>query len=70
VTPIRAATNTPGPAINVGQAPVAIAITPIGATAYVANNVSATVTSISTATNTPGPAIQVGKNPEAVAIAP
>lgn len=38
--------------------------------AYVANNVSATVTPIGTATNTPGPAIQVGKNPEAVAIAP
>ena len=50
--------------------PWKIAITPGGATAYVANNHSGTVTPIRTATNLPGPAIKVGSGPEAVAITP
>ena len=37
VTPIATATNTAGPPITVGSEPRAIAITPDGKTAYVAN---------------------------------
>ena len=43
--------------------PVAIAITPDGKTAYVANFGSGTVTPIATATNTAGPPIPVGSSP-------
>jgi YVTN family beta-propeller protein len=50
--------------------PDAIAITPDGATAYVANFGSGTVTPIDTATNTAGPAIAVGKGPDDIAITP
>jgi DNA-binding beta-propeller fold protein YncE len=67
VTPIRIATNTPGPAIPVPPDSHAIAITPDGKTAYVltsnyrvmgSNQVDpGSVTPIRTATNTPGPAI-------------
>jgi YVTN family beta-propeller protein len=74
VTPIATATNTPGPPIEVGNVPMAIAITPDGETAYVANSgygdPSDTVTPIATATNTPGPPIQVGSTPWALAITP
>ena len=52
VTPITTATNTAGPPIPTGIYPDAIAITPDGKTAYVANAVSDTVTAIATATNT------------------
>src|ERR1019366_8813471 len=48
VTPIRTATNTALKAINVGDDPQSIAITPNGKTAYVANYVSGTVTPIRT----------------------
>jgi len=68
--PISTATNKPGRAIRVGSGPGGIAITPDGATAYVANAGSGTVTPIRTATNLPGPAIKVGSGPEAVAITP
>ena len=55
VTPIPTATNTAGPPITVGGNPYAIAITPDGKTAYVANDIGAgTVTPIATATNTAG----------------
>ena len=49
--------------------PRAIAITPDGKTAYVANQGSDTVTPISTATNTAAPPIAVGNAPYAIAIA-
>ena len=52
MTPIRIATNTALPPITVGRIPVAIAITPDGKTAYVADGGSGTVTPIETATNT------------------
>jgi hyaluronoglucosaminidase len=45
VTPIAIATNRAGPAIKVGHNPGAIAISPDGKTAYVANYVAGTVTS-------------------------
>ena len=49
---------------------MAIAITPNGATAYVANSSRNTVTPIDMATNTAGTPISVGTDPEAVAITP
>ena len=74
VTPIRTATNTAGKAINAGTAPVAIAITPDGTTAYVASEGlfgrAGTVTPIRTATNTAGKAINAGSVPSAIAITP
>jgi len=68
VSPITLATKVVGTAITVGTAPDAIDITPNGATAYVANYTSGTVTPITVATKTAGTAITVGTNPEAVAI--
>jgi YVTN family beta-propeller protein len=70
VTPIRTATNTALKAIKVGSFPFAIAITPDGKTAYVANADSGTVTPIRTATRKPGKAIKVGTDPSAIAITP
>jgi DNA-binding beta-propeller fold protein YncE len=68
VTPISTATNTAGTRIKVGADPVAIAITPNGATAYVANGTPDTVTPISTATNTRGTPITGFDGPSAIAI--
>ena len=70
VTPIATATNTAGPPIHVGQGPFAIAISPDGRTAYVANGLSDTVTPIRTRTNTAGSPIHVGRYPFAIAITP
>ena len=69
-TPIDIATNTAGPPIGVGDIPTAIAITPDGATAYVANGGSDTVTPIDIATNTAGPPIGAGTIPFGIAITP
>ena len=68
VTPIDTATNTPGEPIDVGNGPLAIAITPDGRTIYAANTEDAergsgTVTPIDTATNAAGPPIPVGNGP-------
>jgi YVTN family beta-propeller protein len=68
VTPIRTATNTAGKPIKVGAGPLAIAITPDGKTAYVANFGSASVTPIRIATNTVGNDIKVGSAPVAIVI--
>src|SRR5471030_1108809 len=46
VTPIDTATNTAGTPIPVGQDPLGIAVTPNGATVYVTNRLSSTVTPI------------------------
>lgn len=74
VTPVSTATNTPGAAITVRGAPYgipyAVAISPDGKTAYVADFGSNSVTPISTATNAPGAAITVGANPSGVAVTP
>ncbi len=71
VTPIRIATNTPEKADQRREGhPIAIAITPDGKTAYVANSGSDTVTPISTATNKAGKAITIGKDPAYIAITP
>ena len=73
VTPINTATGKPGNAIKVGGGASAIAITPNGKIAYVANGVNGTgdtVIPIDTATNKPGKAIMVGKGPGPIAITP
>jgi len=70
VIPIRTATNTALPPIKVGGYSDAIAITPDGKTAYVADPQSGTVIPIRTATNTALPPIQVAGHPSAMAITP
>src|SRR5215469_10992164 len=70
VIPINTITNTALKAITVGSFPFAIAITPDGKTAYVANTDSNTVTPIRTATDTALKAIKVGSGPVAIAIIP
>ncbi len=75
VTPINTATNSPGRPIPVGPGPMAIAITPNGQEAYVANagwwnHPGRTVTPINLLTNRPGPAIPVGVGPLGIAITP
>jgi DNA-binding beta-propeller fold protein YncE len=69
VTPISTATNMPGPPIRVGCYPYFLAITPDGATAWVASG-NNTVTPIATATNTPGKPIKIRGAIIAIAIAP
>jgi YVTN family beta-propeller protein len=70
VTPIGLTTRRAGKPIKVGANPQAIAITPDGRTAYVANYGSNTVTPINTSTRQAGTPIPVGKQPRAIAITP
>ena len=74
VTPIATATNTAGTPIPTGNEfsePEAIAITPDGNTAYVANGTLGTVIPIATATDAAGTPITTGgNNPGAIAITP
>jgi len=70
MTPVATATNTRGKPIKIGAIPAAIAITPDGKTAYVADLHPATVTPVATATNTPGAPIDIGGFPWAIAITP
>ncbi len=68
---INTASNTVVDTIPVGVSPTAVAITPDGTRAYVANGNSDDVSVINTATNmTVGPPIPVGTNPSRVAITP
>lgn len=67
----KTATNAVGTPIATGGAPVGIAITPNGATAFVTNDSFAnTVTPIDTATNTAETPIPVGSTPDSIAITP
>lgn len=69
MTPITVATNTPGtPIPDAGKGGFAIAITPDGKAAYVANDGSSTVTPIDLATNTAGTPVRVGSGPFGIAI--
>jgi len=68
--PSTTATNTAGTNVTVGTGPAAVAITPDGKTAYVANFGATTVTPINTATNTVGTNITVGTNASGIAITP
>ena len=70
VTPITISSNTAGTPITVGTNPYGIAVTPNGATAYVANSGSGTVTPITISSNTAGTPITVGTNPYGIAITP
>jgi YVTN family beta-propeller protein len=70
VTAIATATGRVTAQITVGRQPQAIAITPNGSTAYVANFGSASISPIDTATNKAGLAIPVGSEPYALAIVP
>jgi YVTN family beta-propeller protein len=56
--------------IKAGNEPVAIAITPDGKIAYVANLASGTLTPVNVATNIPGKPIKAGDQPEVMAITP
>src|SRR5215471_2054881 len=68
--PITTGTNTAGTPIKIGAIPTAIAITPDGKTAYIADEHPATVTPVTTATGTPGKPINIGGFPWAIAITP
>jgi len=70
VTPLYLATGKVGKPIPVGSGPDAIAITPDGKTAYVANGLSTSVVPIDLATGTAGAPITVGIDPDAIAITP
>jgi DNA-binding beta-propeller fold protein YncE len=83
VTPVATATNTAGKPINIGgigrfTAETAIAITPVGKTAYIATAAYiarscagcsvGTVIPVATATNTAGRPIKIGRVPKGIAI--
>jgi DNA-binding beta-propeller fold protein YncE len=70
VIPITLASGAVGAPIPVGADPVAIAVAPNGATAYVVNAGDSTITPISLAGGTAGAPIAVGVNPMAIAITP
>src|SRR6516165_8806090 len=68
--PVTTGTNTAGKPIKIGAIPTAIAITPDGKTAYIADEHPAAVTPVTTATGTPGTPINIGGFPWAIAITP
>src|ERR1039457_2742343 len=70
VTPIDTATNTKLRTITAGAKPTAIAITPDGKKAYVANSRGDHVTPINTVTNRADKPIEVGAGPGYIAITP
>src|SRR5215471_781394 len=70
VTPIGLTARRAGKPIKVGANPQAIAITPDGSTAFVANYGSNSVTPIRTVSRRAGAPIPVGRQPWAIAITP
>lgn len=68
VTPIDLTTGKALAPIDVGNAPGAVAITKDGATAYVTNANSGSLTPIAVATNTPGASISMPGAPSAIAL--
>ena len=70
VTPIGLTARQAGKPIKVGANPQAIAITPDGSTAFVANYGSNSVTPIRTVSRRAGAPIPVGQQPWAIAITP
>lgn len=70
VTPIRIASNTAAPAIQVGRNPNAVVVTPNGRTAYVTNSGASTVSPINTATQRTLTPIHVGRGPSAMVLTP
>lgn len=70
VTPVDLATGKALPPIHVGNAPTAVAVSPDGATVYVANSSSGSVTPISVVAGTAGTPVGVDGSPQALAFAP
>lgn len=69
ITPVDLATGLPAPRIPAGGYQ-AIAITPDGATAYLAHRDHGSITPLNLATGRPGAPIIVGPGPQAIAITP
>jgi YVTN family beta-propeller protein len=67
VTPINLLTNKAKRSIQVGNAPIAVGVSPDGSTAFVVNYNSGSLTPISVAADTPGTPIPVGGAPQAIA---
>lgn len=70
VTQVDLATGTLAAPITVGSQPVAIAIAPDGATAYVADYGSSEIVPVALATGKPEPPITLTDRPNAIAITP
>jgi YVTN family beta-propeller protein len=70
VTPVNISAGTVGRRIKVGKDAVAIAVTPDGKTAYVANFYSGTITPIDLTRGVAEPPIRAGALPRAIVIAP
>jgi YVTN family beta-propeller protein len=70
VTPIDLATATALPPIDVGNAPVAVAVSPDGTVAEVANSSSDSVTPVAVASRVPGAPVALDGSPQALAFAP
>jgi YVTN family beta-propeller protein len=68
VTPINLVRGTAGSPIKVGNAPLAVAITPDGSTVFVTNLNSESVSPINVASNVPGAPIGVAGGPVAIAM--
>ncbi len=66
VTPINLLTNKAKRPIQVGNAPIAVAVSPDGSTAFVVNYNSGSLTPISVAADTPGTPIPVSGAPQAI----
>ncbi len=67
---IDTSSNTVVATVGVGDSPVAVAITPDGTRAYVANSQSSSVSVIDTSSNTVVATVRVGNSPAGVAITP
>ncbi len=70
VTPINLQSGRTLTPINVGNAPIAVAISQDGTTAFVTNSYSGSVSPISIATGTAGTPIQMSGSPQAVTSVP
>ncbi|HWD69675.1 MAG TPA: YncE family protein [Solirubrobacteraceae bacterium] len=70
VTQVDLSTGTLSAPITVGSQPVAIAITPDGSTAYVADYGSSRIVPVALATGRPEPPITLSDKPNAIAITP
>jgi YVTN family beta-propeller protein len=66
VTPINLATNKPLPVIQVGHAPVAVAVSPDGSIAFVTNSNSQSVSPISVGADVAGTPILMTGTPQAI----
>ncbi|MGO9582527.1 MAG: YncE family protein [Acidimicrobiales bacterium] len=70
VTPVDLSTHKALPPVPVGNAPIAVAITPDGSTALVANANSGSISPIDVASDTAGSPISVQGGPNSIAISP